>query len=59
MMFCGDALELGDTGEDPGKSFLFFLTKMCGNGMGLSREVAIRLAKQLTFSAVRCVLDGP
>jgi len=27
MMFSGDALKLGDAGEDPGKSFLFFLTK--------------------------------
>ena len=26
MMFSGDAVELGDASEGPGKSFLFFLT---------------------------------
>jgi hypothetical protein len=26
-MFSGDAVELGDAGEGPRKSFLFFLTK--------------------------------
>ena len=58
-MLSGDAVEPGDASEVPGKSFLFFLTSFERMVMGLSRDIRSFLAKQLTFSTVRCAIDGP
>ena len=63
LWYCHDVLRwrsrTGWRRWGPWKEFSFLFNKMCGSGMGLSREAAIYLAKQLTFSVVRCVLDGP
>ena len=55
-MLSGNAVELGDAGEVPGKSFLFFLTNY-GHEIELFREVARSLAEQGTIRFVRNFLD--
>jgi hypothetical protein len=54
----GNISELGDAGGEPGKSYLFFLTGSYP-GIRLPGDRVPHLAKQRTFRAVRCLLDGP
>jgi hypothetical protein len=54
----GNANELGDTNESPGKSFLFFLRDGLP-GMGLPRDRNVVPAKRHGSCGVRCALVGP
>ena len=54
----GDASELGDVGEGPGKSSLFLLTGR-DPGIRLAGDRVARPVKRHTFGGVRCALDGP
>ncbi len=45
---CGNATELRDTSNTPGKSFLFFLT-VTGLGIGLPGEEVEELGKHCIF----------
>jgi hypothetical protein len=54
----GNANELGDVSESPGKSFLFFLRD--GHpGMGSTRDRVVVPAKRHGSCGVRCALAGP
>lgn len=55
----GNTSEIGDAGESPGKSSLFFLTASADLGIGLTGEKVLWLAKRHIFCVVRCALDGP
>ena len=63
LWYCHDVLRwrsiTGWRRRRPWEEFSFLFNKMYGNGIGLSWDISICLAKQLTFSAVRCVLDDP
>jgi hypothetical protein len=54
----GNANELGDVSESPGKSFLFFLRD--GHpGMGSTRDRVVVPAKRHGSCGVRCALADP
>lgn len=56
--FCGNATETGDTGGDPEKSSLFFLT-VYYPGIRLPGDRVKWLVKHFIFRSVRCIPDGP
>ena len=57
----GDASELGDVGESPGKSSLFLLTAfiLSDHGSGLSGDMVVMLAEHPAFWGVRSAFDDP
>jgi hypothetical protein len=55
---CGNANELGDVGQSPGKSSLFFVRD--GHpGIGLAGDRVVVPVKHRASRGVRCTLVGP
>jgi hypothetical protein len=55
---CGNANELGDVGESPGKSSLFFVRDGL-HGIGLPGDMDVVPVKHRGSCGVRCTLVGP
>ena len=55
---CGDANELGDVGESPGKSSLFFVRDE-HPGIGLAGDRVVVPVKHRASRGVRCTFVGP
>ena len=55
----GNTNEIGNAGESPKKSFLFFLTKYTDPGIGLTGDRVCVLGKTFAFGTLWCAFDGP
>ena len=55
---CGNANELGDVGESPGKSSLFFVRDV-HPGIGLAGDRVVVPVKHRASRGVRCTFVGP
>lgn len=55
---CGNANELGDVGESPGKSSLFFV-RDGHHGIGLAGDMVVVPVKYHASRGIRCTFVGP
>ena len=55
----GNRIEIGDVGESPRKSSLFFFTARIDLGIGLTGDKVNCLGKRCIFCIVWCAFDSP